>query len=94
MVPPRANERLISVTELDTLAKGSFPVSVFGKPAGRGLIFVVTGLHVSEQNTIHCVSYCLSIKREHAGLRSVASFAMLWALLMAIAAPTGAVSVS
>lgn len=41
-VPPRASERLVPVSELDALARGSFPVSEFMYPNQSQLKFKST----------------------------------------------------
>lgn len=58
------------------------------------------GVRKSQSNTIHCVSDCISIKREHANLRCVAISiaAAVYPILINwnvdVIAPTGAVSIS
>ncbi|TFY72750.1 hypothetical protein EVG20_g272 [Dentipellis fragilis] len=64
-VPPRVSERLITVAELDPLARGAFPV--------RHLPFIPTEqssdegtvIQNSEQNTVDHISHGLWVEREH-----------------------------
>lgn len=65
-VAPRATERLITVSELDSLARGSFPVSLSLRTIRKQLTLLIPGLHFAEQDTVHCVSHRVPVEREHA----------------------------
>ena len=64
-VPPKTNERLIAVSELDPLARGSFPV---GSHLNRVLVtsifmyMVELGIHEFKQNPVYCLSNSVPVK--------------------------------
>lgn len=90
--PPRATERLIPVSELDALAKGSFPVCF------RRLWHLLNrvhaselGIYFSEQDSIYHLPDSIPVKRKYAGLWYVHYLFNTSGILMLVLAPTGAV---